>query len=50
VRTDPGERENLIHRQQDVARRLWPLLDAWEKDVDAEWKATGVNAPPAVVH
>ncbi len=45
VRKDVGERENLTNQRQEVARRLWPLLDAWEKDVDAEWKASGVNAP-----
>ena len=39
----PASGENLTHEQQDVARRLWPLLDAWEKDVDAEWKASGVE-------
>ena len=47
VRKDPGEREDLTRTRQDVARRLRPLLDAWEKDVDGEWKASGVNAPAA---
>lgn len=40
VRTDPGERDNLTSHRQDVARRLRPLLEAWEKDVDAEFKGS----------
>ncbi|WP_157899673.1 sulfatase-like hydrolase/transferase [Luteitalea pratensis] len=40
VRTDPGERQNLTNQRQDIARELRPLLDAWEKDVDAEYKAS----------
>jgi len=36
--TDPGERRDLANRRQDVARRLRPLLAAWERDVDAEAK------------
>jgi arylsulfatase A-like enzyme len=40
VRTDIGERNELANRRQDVAARLRPLLAEWEKDVDAEFKAT----------
>jgi hypothetical protein len=38
LRTDVGERENLIARRPDVARRLRPLLAAWQEDVDSEAK------------
>jgi len=38
LRTDIGERENLIGQRSDVARRLRPLLEAWQEDVDAEAK------------
>jgi arylsulfatase A-like enzyme len=44
VRTDLSERHDLANQRQDVARALWPLLEAWEKDVDAEAKA---RAPAA---
>lgn len=37
LRADIGEREDLIGRRSDVARRLRPLLAAWE-DVNAEAK------------
>jgi hypothetical protein len=36
LRTDIGERHDLSGRRQDIAQRLVPLVDAWEKDVDAE--------------
>ena len=36
LEADPGERTNLIGRHAEVANRLRLLLDAWEKDVDAE--------------
>lgn len=39
LRTDPAERENLVARRPDVARRLRPLLAAWQEDVDSEAKA-----------
>ena len=38
LRADIGERENLIGQRSDVARRLEPLLTAWQQDVDAEAK------------
>jgi arylsulfatase A-like enzyme len=40
VRKDAGERHDLANRRQDVARRLRSVLDAWERDVDAEAKGT----------
>ena len=43
VRTDLSERHDLANQRQDIARALWPLLEAWEKDVDAEAQA-GVPA------
>ena len=39
LRNDIGERNDLAKERQDVARRLRPLIAAWEKDVDAEAKA-----------
>jgi arylsulfatase A-like enzyme len=47
VRADPGERTDLTRTRQDVAARLRALVAAWEKDVDAEWKASGINPRPA---
>ena len=38
LRTDVGEREDLIAAHTDVARRLRARLDAWTADVDAEAK------------
>jgi arylsulfatase A-like enzyme len=38
LRADVGERENLAGRRPDVARRLRPLLAAWQEDVDSEAK------------
>jgi hypothetical protein len=38
LRTDPGERNDLASRRQDIANRLRPLLAGWERDVDAEAK------------
>ena len=40
LRTDIGERTNLIGSRADIARRLQPLLTAWQSDVDAEAKRT----------
>ena len=39
VSKDVGERNDLTNQRQDVARRLRPLIAAWEADVDAEAKA-----------
>jgi arylsulfatase A-like enzyme len=38
VRKDLGERNNLIGSKPEIAARLRPLLEAWQKDVDAEAK------------
>jgi arylsulfatase A-like enzyme len=51
VRNDPGERLNLIASNPDVARRLRPLLERWQADVDAEatrgtGRASGGAPPP----
>jgi arylsulfatase A-like enzyme len=35
LRADIGERLNLIGERSDVARRLNPLIAAWQRDVDA---------------
>jgi arylsulfatase A-like enzyme len=40
LRDDIGERNDLAQRRQDIARKLRPLIDAWEKDVDGEAKGT----------
>lgn len=39
VRSDLGERNNLIGVMPDIAKRLRPLLAKWEQDVDAEAKS-----------
>jgi arylsulfatase A-like enzyme len=36
VRTDLGERDDLMREQTEIARRLAPLIAAWQKDVDGE--------------
>jgi arylsulfatase A-like enzyme len=38
LRADVGERNNLIGQRSDIARRLRPLLAAWQEEVDAEAK------------
>ena len=38
LRTDIGERNNLIGERSDIARRLRTLLDAWQEDVNGEAK------------
>jgi arylsulfatase A-like enzyme len=38
VRKDPGERQDLAARRQDLARKLRPLIADWEREVDAEAK------------
>jgi arylsulfatase A len=38
LRADLGERNNLIAQRGDIARKLEPLLAAWQKDVDEEAK------------
>jgi arylsulfatase A-like enzyme len=43
---DAGERNDLTNERQDVARRLRPLIDAWEADVDAEAKSTAAGTTP----
>lgn len=40
LRDDIGERNDQAARRQDIVRRLRPLIAEWEKDVDAEAKAT----------
>src|SRR5688500_11737987 len=39
VRQDVGERTDLAAQRQDIARRLRPLLAAWEQEVDREAQA-----------
>ena len=43
---DISERNDQASRRQDVAQRLRALLDAWEKEVDAEAVAGGFKAAP----
>jgi arylsulfatase A len=38
VKADPGERQDLFGRRQDIVRRLQQQLTEWERDVDAEAK------------
>jgi arylsulfatase A-like enzyme len=44
---DPGERNDLAAARQDIVAKLFPLLGAWESDVDAEAKATAGGSPGA---
>lgn len=46
VRRDLGERNDLAKRQQALAARLRPMLNAWEADVDAEAIRRNLKAPP----
>ncbi len=46
LRTDPGERQDLARTRQDVAQKLWPLVQAWERNVDAEAKASAALTKP----
>jgi arylsulfatase A-like enzyme len=39
VKADPGERQDLFARRQDIVRPLQQQLTEWERDVDAEAKA-----------
>ena len=41
---DVGERNDLTNQRQDIARRLRPLIAAWEPDVDAEAKSNSGTA------
>jgi len=41
---DIGERNDLANQRMDIVKRLYPLINQWEADVDAEAKAL---APPA---
>jgi arylsulfatase A-like enzyme len=36
---DVGERNDLASQRTDIVRKLFPLIDQWEQDVDAEAKA-----------
>ena len=40
---DVGERNDLAGQRQDIARRLRPLIDAWEAEVDAEAAANAAR-------
>jgi hypothetical protein len=40
---DIGEHNDLARQRQDMARRLRPLIDAWEADVDAEASANAAR-------
>jgi hypothetical protein len=47
VAKDVGERNDLASQRTDIVRKLFPLIGAWEADVDAEAKATAPPAPPS---
>ena len=38
VRTDLGERHDVMRDRPEIARRLAPLVAAWQLDVDGEAK------------
>jgi arylsulfatase A-like enzyme len=44
LRTDVGERNNLIGLHSDIAQRLRPLLEQWQQDVDAEAKRRAITS------
>jgi hypothetical protein len=46
LKTDIGERDNLIGSRTDVAKRLRPLLVAWHAEVDAEQKTSATPSAP----
>lgn len=39
VRTDLGERNDVMRERPEIARRLAPLIAAWQEDVDGEAKS-----------
>ena len=41
LRDDLGERNDLASQRSDIVRKLFPLIGAWEQDVDAEAKGAG---------
>ena len=43
LRTDIGERKDLIGQRPEIATRLRSLLDAWEVDVDGEAKGAALQ-------
>ena len=43
LRTDIAEHNDLIGQRSDIARRLRPLLAAWQENVDAEAKRTATR-------
>jgi arylsulfatase A-like enzyme len=45
VKADPGEREDLFARRQEIAQRLQQRLAEWERDVDADAKAFAATQP-----
>jgi arylsulfatase A-like enzyme len=45
VRADVGERNDLANQRQDIVKQLRPLIDDWEKDINAE--AAIIAPPPA---
>ena len=42
---DIGERNDLASQRTDIVRKLFPLIDQWERDVDAEAKALAGSSP-----
>jgi arylsulfatase A-like enzyme len=38
LKNDIGERNDLANQRMDIIRKLYPLIDQWEQDVDAEAK------------
>ena len=47
LKADIGERDNLVSRRADVAKRLWPLLEAWLTEVNDEQKRVSSVPSPA---
>jgi hypothetical protein len=48
LRADPGERNDLSFQHPEIVARLRPLIDAWEKEVEADATVTlGPRPAPA---
>ncbi len=47
LRLDPGERNDIANKRQDIAARLRPLHDGWLRDITAEAVERGLADPPS---
>ena len=47
LREDVGERNDLANARSDIAAKLFPLITAWEKDVDTDARMSANYVAPA---